>query len=476
MFVAVLLGISTAVVVAPVAGQVFPPDDPIVIEKALIRVKPIKIDPDTPLAKLLPNTPKNAAKVAAPFNEDLRQVAEIGVGEPIARTLKFEESVQQMADIFGRVNYLNGKKRDGFLDALIARRTDLQGVRFRMGAACRTSEVQGKIQPFLSMTIGEATRGCKSGNISMSDFTDTLAELQTRPVLITSKGLKVRVSPDLDDSYYRALVSTLIQVLGPEPEKLRLRLARSLATIPHIDATHALARLALFAPEKDVRDAALTGLRLRRDQDYTEILLQGFEYPLPEVSRRAAEAAIKLERKDLLPNMVNVLERRDPRLPTTRTENGKEVTVVRELVRVNHHHNCILCHAPGNTKDVPEWALKAPVPLPSEPFPSEGGYQSSPRFTPTPPEIFVRIDMTYLRQDFSRMLPVANPNPWPAQQRFDFFVRTRVVDEKETQAWKAAAKDTRSPYHESALVALRGLTGRDTEPTPQAWRALLKLQ
>jgi hypothetical protein len=32
-----------------------------------------------------------------------------------------------------------------------------------------------------------------------------------------------------------------------------------------------------------------------------------------------------------------------------------------------------------------------------------------------------------------------------------------------------------SPYHRAALAALRELTGRDTEPTPEAWRRLLKL-
>ena len=32
-----------------------------------------------------------------------------------------------------------------------------------------------------------------------------------------------------------------------------------------------------------------------------------------------------------------------------------------------------------------------------------------------------------------------------------------------------------SPYQRAALAALRELTGRDTEPTPDAWRRLLKL-
>jgi hypothetical protein len=445
-----------------------------IVLPAVGQPRAIKIDPNTPLSDLVPAAPKKSAKVAPPFNEDLRQVTELGFGEPISNRLKFEESVAQTEQIYARINHLNQKKRDGFLVAMLDRRTDLHGLPIRMGDECRTDELKGRMLPFLSATINQAAAGYKSGSMSLDDFIDTLAELQARPTVTSVKGIRVRVSRDNEDNYYRALVSTLIQVLGPEPDKLRVRLARSLATIPHIDATKALAQLALYAPEKEVRASAIEGLKLRRDKDYTDVLLQGFRYPLPEVSKRAAEALVQLERKDLLADLADVLDRPDPRLPVTKTENGKEVAVVRELVRVNHHHNCILCHAPANTADVPDWALKSPVPLPSEPFPSEGGYLQ-PRTSPQPPNIFVRIDMTYLKQDFSLMLPVANPEPWPGMQRFDFFVRSRVLTPEEDRAWRAAAKEGLTPYQQSALTALRDLTGRDAEPTAKAWRALLKL-
>ena len=35
-----------------------------------------------------------------------------------------------------------------------------------------------------------------------------------------------------------------------------------------------------------------------------------------------------------------------------------------ELVRVNHHRNCMLCHAPANVKGVPTGVLTVAVPLP----------------------------------------------------------------------------------------------------------------
>jgi hypothetical protein len=437
-------------------------------------VPPIKIDPNTPLSELLPATPQTVSKIPAPFNDDLALVPVITVGEPISKTLGRLEAVKQTAHIFAKISYLNQQKKDGFMEALIEKRTELHGLPFMMGDACRTDEAKGRILPFLSGTLNQMVSDVKFSQKSNDDFVDLLAELQTRPTLITPTGLKVRVSSDNEDCYYRALVSTLMQVLGPEAEKFRVRLARSLATIPHIDATRALAQLAIFAPEQNVRSVAIDGLKLRRDKDYADVLMQGFQYPLPEVSKRAAEALVKLERKDLLANLVEVLEKPDPRMPTMKTVKGKEVAVVRELVRVNHHHNCVLCHAPANTPDVPAWALKVGVPLPSEPFPSEGGYMQQ-RSTPMPPALFVRLDMTYLRQDFSQLMPVANPEPWPRMQRFDFFVRTRELTPKEAQAWQAARTGGATPYQQSALLALRELTGRDTDPTAEAWRTLLKL-
>jgi hypothetical protein len=74
--------------------------------------------------------------------------------------------------------------------------------------------------------------------------------------------------------------------------------------------------------------------------------------------------------------------------------------------------------------------------------------------------LLVRIDVTYLRQDFSAMGAVPGASPWPAQQRFDYVVRKRVLT-------LAEANDLRkrlggeSPYRRAAAQALRELTGRD---------------
>ena len=112
-----------------------------------------------------------------------------------------------------------------------------------------------------------------------------------------------------------------------------------------------LAKLALFSNDEEVRSASVAALAVRRERDYTEILMQGFRYPWPAAARRASQALIKLGRTDLVPRLLEVLEQPDPRLPVLKQVEGQPVPVVRELVRINHHRNCLLCHAPVMSPD-----------------------------------------------------------------------------------------------------------------------------
>jgi hypothetical protein len=271
-----------------------------------------------------------------------------------------------------------------------------------------------------------------------------------------------------------ARIAALMQVLAPESSSLRLGLVKYLSGTARVEATKALARLAIFSPEDEVRQAAVEALKVRRERDYTDVLTDGLRYPWPAVARRAADAIVKLERTDLVPQLVDVLDQADPRAPVTREVDGKTTTVVRELVRVNHHRNCLLCHAPGNTGSVSPETLTAAVPLPDQPLPQPfEGYNNAN------PDLLVRIDVTYLRQDFSARQPVADANPWPEMQRFDFLVRTRELTDPEATTYRekfARSEPGRpSPYQRAALAALRDLTGKDTEPTAEGWRRLLEL-
>ena len=147
---------------------------------------------------------------------------------------------------------------------------------------------------------------------------------------------------------------------------MRLGLVKYLAKTPHVDATTALAKLVLFSAEDEVRVAAIHALKLRREKDYAPTLVQGFRYPLPEVAKCAADALIRLECTAAVPQLVDLLDEPDPRLPVTKEVEGKKVAVVHEMVRVNHHRNCMMCHAPtdldnGNA-NVPAPAAFAPEP------------------------------------------------------------------------------------------------------------------
>lgn len=447
---------------------------------AEVRFK-FKIDPKSPVADLLPK-PLPVRRLPDWTNENLAMVPELAIGEPVARTLTKEKAMEATAHILAKINHLNQQKTDGFMLALLERRADLRGLPVRMGEECRTHEEQAKIFALVADAVHQAMQSAKGkDNVPLEDaekFWKVLTEINVLGIVGGDGSAKVRINRANIECLHRAIVAALMQILMPESEVFRTGLAKYLASVPHADATRALAKLAIFSPEDEVRAAAIDGLKLRRERDYTDVLMQGFRYPLPAVAKRSAEALVKLERSDLAANLIDVLERPDPRLPVTEKHGGKDATVVRELVRVNHHRNCVLCHAPGNPETTPEGVLTVAVPLPNEPLvkPAQGGYQSTP---PASPDIVVRIDTTYLRQDFSVMMPVADAHPWPEMQRFDFLVRTRTLTPAEAEAYEPCCATEEpgrlSPYHRAALFALRELTGRDTEPTAAAWRKLLHL-
>jgi len=119
--------------------------------------------------------------------------------------------------------------------------------------------------------------------------------------------------------------------------------------------------------------------------------------------------------------------------------------------------------------------LRAPAPLPNRAFEQgPGGYRNDGDLD----HILVRVDVTYLRQDFSALLPVEDAGPWPDFQRFDFVVRTRNLTESEAMALRKRLQPPQegslSQYHQAALFGLRELTGREAT-TPADWRRLLKL-
>jgi hypothetical protein len=451
------------------------------------------IDPKTPLKELLPVAPKAAPPGGPLMTDDLTRVPEVSFQQAPPKGLHPQEALKRNAHTIAKINHLNRDKSDAFMEALLSKRDDLAGLPFAMGDACRLDGERSRAFKQALDTVRQAlggtaplAKGPPPGHTSTVRTATSLLEsipggntagfwerYQTTCLLEDREN--ARQGAKHCEHVTHARIAALMQVLAPESAAMRKGLVKYLAGVSHPEATKALAKLTIFSAEEEVRAAAIDALKVRRERDYTDLLLRGLRYPYAPVARRASDALVKLERTDLLEKLVDLLEAPDPRLPVTETVRGKRVPVVRELVRINHHRNCLLCHSPGNTPGITPETVTAAVPTPGESMnPPSSGYQQSPS-----PDVLVRVDVTYLRQDFSVLQPVADAHPWPAMQRFDFVVRRRVLSEQEAEVYREKLtpreRGRLSPYHRAVLATLRELTGRDAAPTPQAWRELLNL-
>jgi hypothetical protein len=384
---------------------------------------------------------------------------------------------------------------------LLDHRTDLQGMPFAMGDACHTANAKARYlasfsastRANLSFSLRLRAHG-KHADGRFDIWPAINAEVFWRSMASAfsdqETSLAAASDPSEYDGFQAGRVAAIMQILAPESAAVRVGLVQYLSKIPHIDATQALAKLALFSPEVEVQVAAIKSLKLRNEKDYAPLLMRGFRYPLPEVAKRAADALVRLECGNVVPQLVGLLDDPDPRVPVNKEVDGQQVIQVSEIVRVNHHRNCMMCHAPapldGNeTADpnrgdprLPSVSLAAQVPLPSQPLPSisDGGYGGNSNRSPA---IMVRFDVTYLRQDFSLMMPVRDAAPWPDMQRFDFLVRNRVLSPEEAEDYRQQAAKAMgegpTPYKRAVLFALRELTQREALPSSEAWRQLLAL-
>src|SRR5262249_4232132 len=160
------------------------------------------------------------------------------------------------------------------------------------------------------------------------------------------------------------------------------------------------------------------------------------------VADHAAEALVALNARDAVPALAELLDAPDPRMPYRK---GEE-TLLKEMVRINHRQNCLLCHAASfKATDRP----RASVPSVSAP-----GYDGS--------GVFVRADVTYLRQDFSVSLPAGGRGRSPV--RWDFVVRERAANVNDEILSRSRVDESPCEQRAAVLFALRELTGRYLGP------------
>jgi hypothetical protein len=384
-------------------------------------------------------------------------------------------AMEHVAYVNACINHLNEQGTDHFLKVLRPRRPDLAGLPFVMGDACRQRKEQSQAFVLAVDEVREALQatepiGNGPGPEKPQSFWDHYNKFD--------RHARKKAASE-EDALPPADIAALTQMLAPEGQAMHQGLVKYLAKLPHAQATRALVRLAVFSFDDQVRQAALAVLKDRPKEELTEPLLAGLRYPWPAIAQHASEAVVQLGRKDLLPQLAALMDEPDPRGPIATQTDGAATYAVREVVRINHHRNCLLCHPPGNTPDVgvnkfgvSDSVVTGAVPSPYESLPSPAhGYGFSS------PDILVRADVTYLQQDFSLLQPVKDAALWPEKQRFDFLVRTRTVPAEaaaEYRAWvQEQGPNYLAPHRQAALAALRALTGRDAAPTAQAWRAVL---
>jgi hypothetical protein len=339
---------------------------------------------------------------------------------------------------------------------LFVKRSDLGGLPLRMGLECQLGKESAENLQVLSRKL----RTYLSGSVPHDG-------IDTRPDATVLRRMLLE-GPDAARHDWEQVeaVPTLTQLLQAEDKPLRLLLVELLSRIKGRAATQALVQRALFDLSEEVREAAVAVLAERPGDEFRTELLAGFRYPWAPVADHAAEALVALRDRAALPGLVQVLDEADPALATVPpSPEGKPATpVVREVVRVNHLKNCLMCHAPSLDTTEPVRGL---VPTPGQPLPPT----FSPAYYVAATGTFVRADITYLKQDFSVPQPVAQPGAWPCSQRFDYLVRLRPA--KLVELIERIRPPETYPQREAVLFALRELTGRDARPTAADWRLVL---
>src|SRR5262249_41012852 len=125
-------------------------------------------------------------------------------------------------------------------------------------------------------------------------------------------------TPDGEVEWYAPeAVPTLVQMLQVEGRGVRLLLVEGLGRVRGPGraggpgAAGALSDRAVFDPSEEVREAAARALAGRPADEYVGRLLAGLRYPWPPAADHAAEALAFLGRREVVPQLLALLEEPD---------------------------------------------------------------------------------------------------------------------------------------------------------------------
>ena len=375
----------------------------------------------------------------------------------------FRPNAQQKQEI-AKVNE-PGQAHFDLLGKHLLKRKDLQALPLAMGDHCRVSDKEANAIELVSNKLGrlisEASGGARavllrnSGNAAVRN---EIKEQQDRAL----EKLRALVNSDSHPQYLK----TTNQILQAQHPEDRLELVNTLKETDNSTAINLLAKRAKYDLSADVRLAATNALaEFSRDQ-YRAELLAGLKYPWHVVAQHSAEALVRLDDKEAIPELVEMLDLPHPNAPV---EIEQDEYVQPTLVAINHMRNCLLCHAPSlNTADiatgiVPNWGN----PLPPQYYNARSSLDL----------VSVRADITYLKQDFSVVQPVVNHGPWPSKQRFDYVVQQTPVKGAKVDHTKKRIADAKNLNREAIIFALHKLSSLNPEDnSSETWKTILKAQ
>jgi hypothetical protein len=336
------------------------------------------------------------------------------------------------------------------LERLTARE-DLRGVPFGGADDCRAS-------PSAANALAEVSSGVREAQSARR----ALPSQYHNQYPYEERGLPVQNLLHDKSTKWKGeeFVTPLVQTLEVEVPAVRGTLVGHLATIKGAKSSRALAQRAVFDFDARVREQAVLELAKRPAHEFRGELLAAFRYPWRAAAEHAAEALVAVGDRQAIVDLIDLLDAGDPSAPRL---NAQHEWVVKELTKVNHLRNCMLCHPPSISEHNVVVGL---VPTEGKPLPTV-------YYRPRSGSEIVRADVAYLRQDFSAMETVKDSRPWPEEQRFDYFVRERKATEREIAAAQSRAESTAGifyPQRTAILFALEGLTGEMHGDSAYAWR------
>jgi hypothetical protein len=341
-------------------------------------------------------------------------------------------------------------------------REDLAGLPFRIGSDAVLVREKAKVLEGFSLHLRKAIQDSTFKSMN-EKTTATQPDIEALHKLLNT-GKNVSIQKQNEKQFVSAdAVPCIQQILQTENPGLRRMACELLSEIDVPEATEALVSWAVFDTDAGNRAAAVDALRKRDRKQLSQFLVSYIRYPWPRAVEHTAEALVSLNCQEAIPQLAAAYNQPDPDapfrvdLPDMATD-----TYRREVVRINHLRNCVMCHAPAlESSDL----LRGAVPDPQEPLPPStspvyyiGGWR------------VVKADITYLRQDFSVFQPVKNHGPWPKNQRYDYFVTLTRLNSEPTQppatattAESTCQAETVSPYREAIRFAITELSLRDPD-------------